>query len=264
MFKSARHQSVRFFLATLCTVSILPVTLFASIDKNIGVVRPKPILMRATQEALDLPMANRIQVISAQGRAGYQNLVTLMFDTKSSMETRWRAVTTTARIGGLQAKPELERALQQNEWFMRNAALIAMAKVNREIALTWAHQLLSDKALVVRASAVEIMGDLGDKASAELLWQKLNAPENFHRKQILFIRRRIVETLASFDQPGTESKFVELLSDADASLHSIAIVALERITKVHFNELGALQIQRERWLAWWREKSHTSGSSLEL
>lgn len=209
----------------------------------------------ATKEALTMPLANRLETLERQGEQGYRNLVTIMFDENMTMDIRWRAVTAVGRIGRRESLPEIERALRHNDWFMRNAGLVALARIDRNAAIDWAHRLVSDKALVVRAAAVETMADLRDTSAVPVLWKKLNAPENFHRNQSLFIRRRIVEALAILAKAGDESKFIGVLNDPDQTLHPLAVMALEKTTK---SVLGASKdptpVRRELWQSWWRDQ----------
>lgn len=216
------------------------------------------ILVAATKEALAMPLEKRIPALSEQGPQGYRNLVQIMFDEKASMEARWRAVTSVGAIGGVESIPEIERALKKNEWYMRSAGLVAMSNVNRKSAIYWARKLLSDKALVVRAAAVETLAELKDTEASSVLWQKLYAKENFKNGQSLFVRKRIVETLAQLNQSGSESKFIEVLGDKDKSLHPSAILALERMTQIRFSDLGSIPLQRERWQAWWKDKTKSA------
>lgn len=211
--------------------------------------------LEATQSALSLPLVNRVQVIRAQGPSGYRNLLQTMFDTKKPMNLRWRAVTSLGRIGGEMSQPDLLKAAEDREWFMRSAALVAMAEANREAGLTLAKKLLEDKALLVRLAAVDVIASAGNPTQASSLWQALNQPENFRGKQSLFIRRRIVEALGRLEKPGSESKFASLLSDKDESLHSPAIQALEHLTK---KKLGKrqddLKTKRLLWQNWAKAK----------
>jgi len=216
----------------------------------------RAVLLQATKEALAMPFAGRLEALENQGAQGYRNLMSIMFDEKMPMATRWRAVTAAGRIGGKESVPELERALKRPEWFMRNAGLVALAKIDRKAAIQWARKLASDRALVVRAAAVETLADLHDTESAGLLWEKLYAKENFRHQQSLFIRRRIVEALAMFKPVGAEGKFIRVLGDSDENLHPLAILALERLTN---NPLGTskdtLAFKRERWRKWWAERA---------
>jgi len=144
--------------------------------------------------------------------------------------------------------------LIDRDWYMRNAGLIAMTNVDRELASSWARKLLSDKALMVRAAAVATLAELRDSAAAPLLWEKLYARENFKGHQSLFIRRRIVEALGRIESSGGEGRFVEVLADADESLHGPAIKALERMTKRTFGSPGESPgSKRAHWQQWWKE-----------
>ncbi|HVK62311.1 MAG TPA: HEAT repeat domain-containing protein [Bdellovibrionales bacterium] len=224
----------------------------AAIPKNATQIKPTSLL--DTKAALSKPLPERLASIRSQGVHGYRNLVALMFDDAASMDVRWKAVTAAARVGGVESKPELERALKSKEWFMRNAALVAMAPLDRKETVTWARKLLSDKALVVRMAAVDAIRKSRDTASVPLLWEKLDAKENFRGSHSLFIRHRIAETLAVMETPGREAKFVALLKDKDPSLHPFAISALERLTKQTFGKAGEpVQVKKAHWEKWWRD-----------
>ena len=209
---------------------------------------------QVTREALSLPLNERVETLKAFGDSGYKNLVTLMFDRKASMQDRWKAVTAAGRVGGPRSRPDLERALVAPEWYMRNAALLAMVQLDQEKGMVWAKQLLNDKALVVRSAAVDVLAKNHDSQSAALLWQKLYAKENYKHGQSLFIRRRIVEALAQMETAGRETKFIAVLSDKDESLHGPAITALERLTR---HSVGASSEptpkRKAAWEKWWNE-----------
>lgn len=212
----------------------------------------------ATRETLQLPLLERLSALRDQGERGYINLLKIANDRNESMEDRWRAITAVARIAGNRARPELEKALKSPDWFVRNAVLIAIKEIDGATAVAWAKRLLDDKALVVRAAAVEILGEYRDLESVPVLWQKLYASENFKNGQSLFIRRRIVEILAGLETQGREGKFIALLSDNDVSLHPPAIQALERITKQRFGgEREPLKFKKAHWEQWWKEQKAT-------
>ncbi len=225
-------------------------------ESMVPVPSSKAALMRATKEALRMPIGERIETLQQQGPQGYRNLVGLMMDDAQPMETRWKAVTSVGLIGRAESKPELERALKHNEWYMRNAGLVAMVGADRASASRWAKALLSDKAAIVRAAAVDAIVEMRDTSSKELLWKKLYAKENFRHGKSLFVRKRILEALTHLEGPGREQKFVQILSDKDESLHPYAIAALEKITN---QSLGAntepTKIRRELWQKWWKEKA---------
>jgi HEAT repeat protein len=238
----------------LSSVTVVPVTFFlflTAVSASAAVPSGGALGVEETRSALGLPLENRIATISAQGEAGIRNLQALMFDENGSIDLRWRAVTATARIGGANSKSVLAKALRAKEWYMRNAALLAIKGVDRELATAWSKELLSDDALIVRMAAVDTLGELNDAKAPALLWQKLYAKENFKGQLSLAIRRRIVETLARIDDKSHQANFVKVLSDADESLHQPAIAALERIT--------GKKLTRSQWL-----KADAVGASARL
>src|SRR4051812_42518629 len=101
-------------ITTLALLMAVPV--FASVPKMSDSVR----------SSLDLPMGQRLSSLRKQGPDGYLALTKIMFDENETMNNRWKAVTAAARIGGVDAKPEIERALKSQTWYMRNAGLVAM------------------------------------------------------------------------------------------------------------------------------------------
>jgi len=214
---------------------------------------PKAVPMTKTLAALELPLSTRLAQLSAQGPEGYRNLVSLMRDEKQVMQTRWKAVTAIGRIGKEKARPEIEYALNHPVWYMRSAGLVAMRGIDRTEAIKWARKMTADKALMVRVAAVDLLADLGDQNSSELLWQRLNSSSNFRNGQSLFIRSRIAEAISRLAVPGQEKKLVSLLSDRDETLHWPAIRALERITDKSFGGDGMkLDERRARWQEWGR------------
>jgi HEAT repeat protein len=217
---------------------------------------PATVSLSKTAEILNLPLENRVLALREQGESGYRNLVHLMFDEHQDLDTRWRSITAVARLAGALSKPELEKARHRREWFMRNAALVAMTEVDRTAALEWAKELIDDKALVVRAAAVDVIADLGGVEDNSLLWSKLNERINFRGNQSLFIRRRILETLAKNTEPGSEGRFIQVLHDRDESLHPMAIAALEKLTHQHLGKSKEpLAFRKTYWLNWWKSRA---------
>lgn len=212
-----------------------------------------PKMADSVRSSLDLPMSERVTTLRNQGPEGYKALTKIMFDDNETMAVRWKAVTAAARLGGDNAKPEIERALKSQTWYMRNAGLVAMRGIDRELALTWAVKLLTDKAVVVRAAAVEAIGDMGTQKQAPALWAQLNARESFKKGQSLYIRRGIVDALSKIEGQGRESAFIQVLNDEDVTLHQPAMRALERLSRKSFAPAD-LRKQRAQWLDWWKTR----------
>jgi len=201
-------------------------------------------------DALKLPAEERPQALRKRGPQAYKDLRDVAFDTSKPYDLRWRAVVGMAWMGGKESLVDLEKAVASNDWFLRDAALKGLEKVDQEKAKTWARQLLSDSALVVRSSAVRVLHNLNDKESEKLLWEKLSAIENFRGSQSLFIRKQIVMTLSDFAGKEDLKEFAKLLQDKDSSVQKAAIVALEKITGERMDENPRLAIgQWHRYLA---------------
>lgn len=191
--------------------------------------------------ALKLPLENRVRVFQAQGASAITDLEEVAFDTKQSLADRWRAITVIARVFPEEGQAVLERAMQSPEWFLRNAAAVGLKFGPRAWAIKWARILMHDPALVVRTSAVEVLQALGAIEAEDLLWEKLYASENYSKGQSLWIRRHIAQTLSKFARPGQEAAFQKMLNDKDASLHPVALKAL--------NRLAGIEKPRSEWLS---------------
>lgn len=161
---------------------------------------------------------------------GLGDLEKVAFNSEASLRQRWTAVTQSVEMHGDQARPILEKALVSSDWFVRNAALVVLPKMDRTWAVRRSKDLLSDRALVVRTAAVQSLNQLNAIEAESLLWEKLYSSENFRNGKSLWVRRHIVELLARFSSREKKDSFVEILKDEDESLHLPALLALERIS----------------------------------
>lgn len=198
-------------------------------------------LNKATM-ALRFPLENRISALKEQGESGFEALKALAFDKEQVLQVRWRAVTMLARVSAVKAEEPIAEAAQSSEWFMRNAALVAMVNMKRSFALKWAEKLLDDAALVVRTAAVQTLTEIRAIEKKDVLFQKLYSPENFHKGQSLWVRKHIAQALQVMASPGEEKQFAKLLNDKDSALHTSAVAALNKIT-------GQKMDSRAKWLA---------------
>ncbi len=211
----------------------------------------RSISVQQTLAVLDLPFANRISALRAQGPSGYKNLRAIMFDPKSKIDSRWRSTMAVGRLGGDLSIPELERASKADVWELRSASLMAVSRFNRNTASKWGRSLLKDKALLVRLTAVETLESIQDRGAVPQLWAQLESAQNFKRSQSLFIRRRVVEALGKLESQGSESRFVALLEDRDPNIYAPAIAALERLTGQNLGKPSdPIARRRALWQQW--------------
>nr|BFD60244.1 hypothetical protein CKG001_23510 [Bdellovibrio sp. CKG001]BFD63662.1 hypothetical protein BdHM001_23430 [Bdellovibrio sp. HM001]BFD66163.1 hypothetical protein HAGR004_11850 [Bdellovibrio sp. HAGR004] len=216
---------------------LLASVLFAGLSSSALAAGTKPSSSTLTSalELLKLPGENRRMVVQVQGEKYYQNFISLAFSDAQPMGLRWRALMAAAEARGAKATPDLVKAGANSQWFMRNAALIALSEVNPSEAEKLAKKLIKDKALVVRSAAVETLEKSGS-LDRELLWEELNQDYNFKNRQSLWIRHQIVEALAKKPMDREMSSFASLLTDKDARVHMPAVRGLERLTGVRLND----------------------------
>lgn len=207
------------------------------------VTTPPKIESSALQDvkmALGLPLGNRLDTLKRKGSAVIDDLEAVAFSPKESLETRWRALTSAGRLYPKAAQPVLERALNSQDWYMRNAAMIVVPYGDRDWAVKWSKIMMHDQALVVRTAAVESIRKLHAVEAEDLLWEKLYSTENYNRGKSLWIRKRIAETLVSFAHPGQEKSFSKLLKDQDPAMHGLAAQGLNRVSN--------RELTRDQWL----------------
>lgn len=228
-------------------MKILAGTLAVLISQVSFAAIPKKSL--SVESALRLPAEERVSLLRRIGPKSYRDLHAVAFDPARPYDIRWRAVVSMAWLGGKESVVDLEKALDSNDWFMRDAALKGMEKIDRSKTSEWAKKLLGDPALVVRSAAVQIIQDMHDVSAESALWEKIDAPENFRGEQSLFIRRQMLAALADITAKGNEDKFAKYLTDKDKTLHMVAVEGIERATGIRKDEdpRKSLQLWRKQY-----------------
>lgn len=168
------------------------------------------------------------------------------------MAQRWNALIRSAESAdGEQIKQVLEFA-KSKDWYMRNALLVALDKMGTDLVYENAKVLLSDKALVVRSAAVDILTRLESQEVRGLLAKELNKNYNFVGKKSLWIRSQIMKNLVKKPYQSEREYFSKLLFDNDKEISSMSMQALEKISAVHFDGDKALDswkkfVKEQRW-----------------
>ena len=164
---------------------------------------------------------------------------------------RWKAFMVMVKIGKEKSLPEVKKALQSREWFMRSAGLLALESLDSKASVVWAKKLfLKDKAMMVRAQAIDILRNNPSKELRSLMWKKLYSKENYHRKKSLWIRKKILSFLADYGDTSELQRFKKTLYDRDPRLHSVAMNGLERIT----GKKAAPGLTAKAQLAFWKKQ----------
>lgn len=212
--------------------------------------KPSSITLTSTMEVLKLPVENRKVVIHSHGSKHYKNFILVAFNEAQPMVLRWRALTAAAEARGSEATEDLLKAGSHKEWYMRNAALVALSEVNPSRGEQLARKLLKDKALVVRSAAVEALGKNLSAESRDLLWEELNQNYNFKNTESLWIRKQIAGALAKKPLNREAKLFVQLLSDKDPSVQIPAVLGLEKLTGV---KLGKSETKDSALVGMWKD-----------
>lgn len=184
-----------------------------------------------------------------------QNFATQIARAKNQslpMSQRWDALIKSAEeADGTQIKQVLEFA-KSKDWYMRNALLVALDKMGTDLVYDKAKILVSDKALVVRSAAVDILTRLESQEIRDLLARELNRSYNFVGKKSLWIRAQIMKNLVKKPYQSEKEYFAKLLFDNDTEISGMSMQALEKISQVHFEGENALSswkkfVKDQKW-----------------
>ncbi len=195
-------------------------------------------------------MPERLKAFRKEPKISYQLLHKTAFDESQHLQLRWRALTTMGPLDAGYFEKDLETALKSKDWFIRNAALIAILSEPRDNAVKWSIEALKDPALMVRTQAVRNLVGLEAKETENLLWQQIWDKKNFRGTESLWIRAHIAEALARMATQGSVKGFQRLILDPDARLHKWAILGLEKSTGYKLSsKQEPVEVQRQKWLA---------------
>lgn len=161
----------------------------------------------------------------------YQSLKQKAFSDSFDMSERWKSIIEMSQIQHKDRLTDLRKALKSQTWFVRNAALLAVEKMDAKLAEVEAIKLLSDPALVVRSAAVEVLAKRikSSTLARKALWEELKDKQNFIHKESLWIRPQIIQHLAKFPLPADKSLFQTMLTDSNSQVQDIARSALAEI-----------------------------------
>ncbi len=158
------------------------------------------------------------------------DLVDVAFDKERDDSQRWRSLIALSVQDGDQSVQHLSSAVLSDEWFMRDAALLAMGAVDTDLALEWARKLIiTDPSMLVRTTAVKIIKQNGSKADIPVLSKAIHNKQNFRHGRSLWIRRHIAEAISYLDK-SSYTEMLKLLDDDDTRVNQVALKALEEIT----------------------------------
>lgn len=196
------------------------------------------------------PMDVRLKALEKEKPTAYKLLSQTAFDSSQNIRVRWRALTTMGRLDPEYFRKDLERALVSKEWYVRNAALIAVLNEPRHVTLKWSTQMLKDPALMVRTQAVRNLVGINAVEAEPILWQQIWDKRNFRGRESLWIRAHMAEALSRMAVAGRARQFQKLMLDPDPRLHKWAIQGLEKSTGMKITDKKeSIEVQRQKWLS---------------
>jgi HEAT repeats len=164
------------------------------------------------------------------------------------MSVRWKALLSAAEVANGDQFPKLLTFAKDKDWYMRNALLVALEKIDSDLVYDKAKDLLSDKALVVRSAAIEILSKTNDREIRQLFSKEMSKNYNFNGKSSLWVRAQMMKYLVEKPDEGEMGYFVQLIHDKDPKVAQLSMQALEKLTQVRF-----VDQPKETALAQWKK-----------
>jgi len=169
----------------------------------------------------------------------YGDYLKMAASNQQGMKVRWKALILAAKLDPSGSVQDVATFAKHEDWFMRNAALMALQETSPYEAQAVAKQLLKDKALVVRSAAVDVLTHSTAKESRDILWKELNQKYNFKGQQSLWIRPQIINHLVKSPRADELKYFSEALFDKDQQVSRSAMTAMENLTRQNFGRSPA-------------------------
>lgn len=150
------------------------------------------------------------------------------------MKQRWAALQKATTLASGDEFLKVVAFGDSKDWFMRNASLVALEKSGSDMVYDQAKKLITDKALVVRSAAADILMRLNNDAVKRIFSAELEKKYNFNGKSSLWIRRQMMTHLVKNSTASERDFYVRYLYDQDIEIAAISTHALEKITKIRF------------------------------
>ena len=177
------------------------------------------------------------QMESRYGTKALPPLLRILQSEAEKDELRWASLFGVARFAGKRSYGLLKKYAEHKSWLMRDASLRVMAALGAQELRPTVERALKDKALVVRTTAVDVIGHMKLKASAPLLVEALFDPANYRKDHPLWIHGHILQVLREFKYEAAMPRLVELLeAKKDSKLRAQVVATLETITGRDFGD----------------------------
>ena len=150
------------------------------------------------------------------------------------MNQRWAALQKATTLASGEDFLKVVAFTDSKDWFMRNASLVALDKSGSDMVYDQAKKLITDKALVVRSAAADILMRLNNDAVKKIFSAELEKKYNFNGKNSLWIRKQMMSHLVKNPTVSERDFYVKYLDDQDIEIAALSTKALEKITQIRF------------------------------
>ncbi len=171
------------------------------------------------------------------------------------MSRRWAALQKATALASGEEFLKIVAFSDSKDWFMRNASLVALEKSGSDMVYDQAKKLITDKALVVRSAAAQILIRLNNDAVKKIFSAELEKKYNFNGKNSLWIRKQMMSHLVKNPKVSERDFYVRYLDDQDIEIAALSTKALEKITQIRFTAANDKDLvkkwkkaaQQEKW-----------------
>lgn len=178
---------------------------------------------------------------------------TLAKNTNLPMSSRWKALLRASELANGDQLSKVMAFSKDKDWFMRNALLVALDKMGTDIVYDRAKEFVTDKSLVVRSAAADILIRLNNSEVRKIFSEELSKKYNFNGSASLWIRPQMLAHLV--ENPTAEERgfFVQFLYEKDPQMSSLGAQALEKITGIRFSSKTKTEIISQ-WKSYAQQK----------
>jgi len=199
---------------------------------------------------------NELDAIDKLGYAAYSRLTDIFMDPKQKWEKRWISAMAIGRMWTLESRMTLLHGLKDPFSTVRMSSLIALKKFPDDMVIDRIHDVfLNDRSMFVRNTATEVLSEIRDPRSIEVLVSGLKNEHNLYRGKNLWIRNNIVKALGKYKNKKVIPHLINILSDNETSLFTDALNSLETINRDNGDMLLIKDEEASSkvkwWLAWW-------------
>ncbi len=161
------------------------------------------------------------------------------------MSRRWAALQKATTLASGDEFLKVVAFGDSKDWFMRNASLVALEKSGSDMVYDQAKKLITDKALVVRSAAADILMKLNNDDVKRIFSAELEKKYNFNGKSSLWIRKQMMTHLVKSPKASEKDFYVRYLYDQDTEIAALSTQALEKITKIRFTAQNSKDLVKQ-------------------